>query len=56
MALNLGLVLGIWEGMGCLGDRKRVFMTENWNARGESGDRSREKIIQDFPSQHRRRK
>lgn len=55
VASNLDLGGGIWEGRGCLGNRKEVFMTGNWNARGKSGDRSR-KIIQDFLNQQWRRK
>lgn len=44
---------GPWEGMWYLGDRRKFFMTGNWNARAESGERNRE-IIQDFQSRNRR--
>lgn len=44
VVLNLDLGGRIWEGRGCLGNRKGVFMIGNWNVRGKCGDRSR-KII-----------
>lgn len=39
VAPNLDLWWALWGRVECLGDRKRVLLTGNWNARAESDRR-----------------